>query len=258
MRIGRNTLSFTLPDPADKEQPIHYEPYVVKGGISMAANLREAFKTATLPSADVKRVQVVLDTPSMLIPIEQFEEENINDLYSYTFAPNTEPRKILFNVLPDLKAVCIFPINKDLHMVINDHYEDAQFVHVMAPVWRHLYQRSFTGHYNKLYACFQAGQLYLFAFQQNRFRYCNTFEVSHANDALYFTAYIWKQLRLDTSHDELHLVGDIPEQELLLQELKQYVQKVYVVNPAADFNQAPATSVKGMPYDLMTLITKGR
>ena len=122
IRIGRNTLSFTLPDPADKEQPLRYEPYVVKGGISMAANLREALKTATLPSADVKRVQVVLDTPSMLVPIEQFEEENINDLYTYTFAPSQEPRKILFNVLPDLKAVCLFPINKDLYGVINDRY----------------------------------------------------------------------------------------------------------------------------------------
>ena len=125
MRIGRNTLSFTLPDPADKEQPIHYEPYVVKGGISMAANLREALKTATLPSADVKRVQVVLDTPSMLVPIEQFEEEDINDLYSYTFSPTQEPRRVLFNVLPDLKTVCLFPINKDLYGVINDRYADV-------------------------------------------------------------------------------------------------------------------------------------
>ncbi len=258
IRIGRNTLSFTMLDPTNQDRPFIYEPYVVKGGISMAANLREAFKTADLAAIPTRRVQVLLDTLPMLVPIEQFEEENINDLYNYTFAPSQELQRMLFNVLPDLKAVCVFPINKDLHMVINDHYEDAQFVHMMTPVWRHLYQRSFTGHYNKLYACFQAGQLYLFAFQQNRFRYCNTFEVSHANDALYFTAYIWKQIRLDTSHDELHLVGDIPEQEHLLQELRQFVQKVYVVNPAVDFNQAPATTVKGMPYDLMTLITKGR
>ena len=152
IRIGRNTLSFTLPDPADKEQPLRYEPYVVKGGISMAANLREALKTATLPSADVKRVQVVLDTPSMLVPIEQFEEENINDLYTYTFAPSQEPRKILFNVLPDLKVVCLFPINKDLYGVINDRYSYVQFIHALTPVWRYLHKRSFTSHFNKLYA----------------------------------------------------------------------------------------------------------
>ena len=258
IRIGRNTLSFTMLSPTDKEQAFSYEPYVVKGGISMAANLREAFKTASLTAIPTRRVQVLIDTLPMLVPIEQFEEEQINDLYNYTFSPTQEPRRMLFNVLPDLKAVCIFPINKDLHMVVNDHYEDAQFIHVMSPVWRHLHQRSFTGHYNKLYACFQSGQLHLFAFQQNRFRFCNTFEASHANDAMYFIVYVWKQLRMDVSHDELHIVGEVAEQELLLQELKQFLQKVYVVNPAVDFNQAPATSVKGMPYDLMTLIVKGR
>ena len=258
MRIGRNSLSFTIPDPADKDRPLSYEPYVVKGGISMAANLREALKTATLPSANFRRVQVMLDTPSMLVPIEQFEEENINDLYAYTFAPSQEPRRMLFNVLPDLKAVCIFPINKDLYGVINDRYDNVQFIHAMTPVWRHQHQRSFTGHYNKLYACFLAGQLYLSAFQQNRFKFCNTFDASQIHDALYFIIHVWKQLRMDALHDELHLSGDVPNEEQLLQELKLYLQKVYVSNPAVEFNQASATKVKGMPYDLMTLIVKGR
>lgn len=258
MRIGRNTLSFTLPDPADKEHPFRHEPYVVKGGISMAANLREALKTATLPSADIKRVQVVLDTPSMLVPIEQFEEENISDLYTYTFAPSQEPRKVLFNVLPDLKAVCLFPANKDLYGVINDRYSDVQFIHALTPVWRHQHQRSFTGHFNKLYASFHGRQLCLFAFQQNRFKFCNTFEASHAHDALYFIIYVWKQLRMDVLHDELHLCGEIPDEELLTQELRQYLQKVYVSNLSVEFNQAPATKIKGMPYDLITLLVKGR
>ena len=258
MRIGRNTLSFTLPDPADKEQPLRYEPYVVKGGISMAANLREALKTATLPSADVKRVQVVLDTPSMLVPIEQFEEENINDLYTYTFAPSQEPRKILFNVLPDLKVVCLFPINKDLYGVINDRYSYVQFIHALTPVWRYLHKRSFTSHFNKLYATFCGRQLCLFAFQQNHFKFCNTFETDNMNDALFFIIYVWKQLRMDVIHDELHLFGELPDGEQLSQNLKQYLQKVYVSNPAIEFCKAPATKVKGMPYDLMTLIVKGR
>jgi hypothetical protein len=258
MRIGRNTLSFALPDPTDKDRPLRYEPYVVKGGISMAANLREALKSATLPSERVRRVQVVLDTPSMLVPIEQFEEDTINELYAYTFAPSEEQRKVLFNVLPDLKAVCLFPVNKDLYGVISDHYDDVQFVHALAPVWRHSHQRSFTGNFNKLYATFVGRQLCLFTFQQNRFKFCNTFDATQVNDALYFIIYVWKQLRLDALRDELHLSGELPDAEVLTNELRQYLQKVYVSNPAAEFGPSPVTKVKGMPYDLMTLIAKGR
>ena len=142
--------------------------------------------------------------------------------------------------------------------MINDRYSDVQFIHALTPVWRHQHQRSFTGHFNKLYASFHGRQLCLFAFQQNRFKFCNTFEASHAHDALYFIIYVWKQLRMDVLHDELHLCGEIRDEELLTQELKQYLQKVYVSNPAVEFSQAPATKIKGMPYDLITLLVKGR
>ena len=69
---------------------------------------------------------------------------------------------------------------------------------------------------------------------------------------------MWKQLRLEAEHDEMHIVGDIPEQAWVVQELKRYLQKAYVINPSADFLQAPATKIKDMPYDLMTFLIKGR
>ena len=100
IRIGKNTLSFTMPNATDTEQPVIFEPFVVKGGISMTANLREAFKTVNLMATDTRRVQVLVDTPSMLVPIEQFEEEDIEPLFDHTF-PNKSSRRIVhYNVLP--------------------------------------------------------------------------------------------------------------------------------------------------------------
>jgi hypothetical protein len=53
-------------------------------------------------------------------------------------------------------------------------------------------------------------------------------------------------------------VGDIPEEEWMISELRKYIQKAYVINPVADFNRAQVTQIKGMPYDLQTLFVKGR
>jgi hypothetical protein len=78
------------------------------------------------------------------------------------------------------------------------------------------------------------------------------------NDSLYFLLYVWRQLNLQQQHDELHLVGDIPHQEELMADLRRYLRRAYVINPTADFNRQPITQIKGMPYDLMTLIVKGR
>jgi len=101
-------------------------------------------------------------------------------------------------------------------------------------------------------------KLEIFSFRQNRFKFYNQFETSHAYDVLYFLLYVWKQQQLNPEYDELHLVGELPEQEWLVGELRKYLQNVYVINPSAEFNRAPATKIKGMPFDLMTLLTKGR
>ena len=259
IRLGRNTLSFTTLDAASAEHPITYRPYIVRGGISMSANLREAFKTGDYVSADANKVQVMVETPSLLVPIEQFDTNDMESIFSYSYPAGQEKRVIFYDVLPDLKAVCLYAINKNIDTVIHDRFEGGvTFVHHMTPVWRQLHQRSFTGHRNKLYGYFHGKQLEIFSFQQNRFKFNNSFDAAHAHDALYYLLYVWKQLRMEPEHDEMHILGDIPEQEWMMQELKRFLQNAYVINAQAEYQDAPATKIKGMSYDLVTLITRGR
>ena len=239
IRVGNNTLSFMITDKADPEQPALVEPYVVKSGISMAANLREAFKTFSR-EFDLPTARVLINTPVLMVPIEQFQEADATTLYLHSF-PRSEKDAVKFNVLPSLNAVCVYCINKDLQMVLTDRFNDVQLMHAMIPVWTYLHQRSFTGHRSKMYGYFHDKQLDIFSFQQNRFKFCNSFETTQAHDSLYFLLYVWKQLNLKPEHDEIHILGDIPEQEWLLEEMRKYLKKAYV-----------------MPFDLNELLAKGR
>ena len=63
---------------------------------------------------------------------------------------------------------------------------------------------------------------------------------------------------MDSEKDEMHLVGDIPDKEWLIEAMHRYLRQVYVINPSADFNRAPITKIKGMTLDMMTLFIKGR
>ena len=47
IRVSKNTLSFSVVD-REAEHQLIYEPYTVKSGVSIAANLRQAFVTITL------------------------------------------------------------------------------------------------------------------------------------------------------------------------------------------------------------------
>ncbi len=262
IRVGRGTLSFS----AQKGEELIYEPYVVKSGVSMAANLRESFKTSDLlqmtvpdkePSWQMVRTKVSLDTDVMMVPIEQFDEADMVGMYSYSF-PASSHDAVVYDVLPDLNAVAVFSVNRDLRLVLNDHFPSVRLMPVMGPVWRHLHQRSFTGRRQKLYAYFHERRMEVFAFRHNRFKFCNAYDSDRMGDALFFLLYAWKQLQLEPEHDELHIVGDIPDEERLLAQLRRYVQNVYVVNAAVDFNNHVATTFLDMPYDLMTLHARGR
>ncbi|MDD5855331.1 MAG: DUF3822 family protein [Prevotella sp.] len=254
IRISRNTLSFSAVNP-DEPGNIIYEPYTVKSGVSIAANLREAFKAIDLLRNGWQRAMILLDGPVLMLPVDTFNDAAADELFKYSMTGHDND-VILSTVLPSLNAVAVYPINKDLKQVIDDHFSDVRYVHVCTPVWNHLYRRSFTGIRNKVYAYFHDRKMEVFCFQQNRFRFTNSFETTLAPDAVYYILNVWKQLALDNKRDELHLIGDLPERDSLVTELRNFIRNVYIINPKAEYNRAPITEIPNLPYDLITYFVK--
>lgn len=263
IRVGRGTLSFSMPNNDGK---VDFEPFIVKSGISMAANLREAFKTSDFLLNAPERARVFIDADVLMVPVDLFDEQQMKDLFLHSF-PNREPEIVFHQMLPDLNAVVVSSINKDLKLVLDDHFRDVILLSAISPVWQHLYQRSFSGSYRKLYGYFHEHRLEIFSFQQHRFKFLNSFDVKHLNDAVFYLLYVWKQLQLEPQNDELHLVGNLfqetsssvtQEREGMLKELRRFLAKVYTINPSADFNRAYVTTLKNMPYDLQTFFVKGK
>lgn len=255
IRLSREAIAFATFNPTQERQ-LEYEPYINNSSISIAANLREAIKQIQLANGSFSRVQVMIDAPSLIVPVEEFQEDNADILFRHSF-PNKQNEDIVCNVLPYLNAVSVFSVNKDLKLVLKDHYGALMPMTCVSPVWHHLHTRSFTSQYKKLYGYFHDKKLDIFSFNQNRFKFTNVYEAPHAHDAIYFLLYVWKQLNMDAEKDELHIVGDIPDRDWLTNELKKYLRNSFTINPSADFNRSPVTQVK-MPYDMQTLLVCGR
>lgn len=92
-----------------------------------------------------------------------------------------------------------------------------------------------------------------FRFREEPFQIFNSFNAEHAKDALYFILYVWKQLGFNQMQDELHVSGNVPDKDWFLYNTKLYIKKTFILNPAAEFNRAPITEIKGLPFDLMAL-----
>ncbi len=252
IRQSSNSLSFSM----RTAQGVTYEPYELNNSISIAANLREALQTVALLQEPVRRAVVMVDTPVLLVPLNLYQEDDEEQLYRHVY-PRQEQQMVLHAVLPDLNCVAIFTVLKDLHTVCSDAFDDCSFMPAMTPVWQHLHKRSYTGQRQKLYAYFHESRLEVIAYVQNRFKFYNAFDANNANDALYYILAVWKQLAMTPEHDELYLVGDIPDKEAFIKETEKFVKRVFLIHPSGEFNRAPATQIEGMPYDLMLLFVKG-
>ena len=250
IRFSRN-MAFAVGDPQENGMLV-YEPYEMNMGISVAANLREAFKVSELLQSGYKRLLAEIDTPVMLMPIDDFGTQDIETLYHHTYHRQGN-EEILSSILPDLNAIAVFAINKDLKLVIDDHFKDIRIQPLMQSVWTHIYRHLYVGPRRKLFAYFHEKRMEVFSFQQNRFRFSNSYEAGNEHDALYYLLYIWKLTGMDTEKDELCLIGDTPYQDWLIDKAKQHLKFCRVINQEVYFNNSQLAKRKELPYDMKAI-----
>ena len=248
IRISDNSLSFT--QKMDSGDDVCFEPYEVKGGISIAANMRDAFKTSTLLNKSYDRVTVAIDAPYMLVPLDDFQVDEMEEHYRYVF-PDSESKKVEMCVLPSFRTIAVFGINKDLKTVLTDHFSEIKLKPIMASLWEYLLKRSPGAKNKKLYAYFHDGKMELCSFARNRFAFTNSYKAVNSNDTLYFILAAWKQIGGAAMTDDLFLAGKFQERELLAEKAKQFLARVYHINPSGDFNRATIAQNPNLPLDLM-------
>ncbi|MBO4314730.1 MAG: DUF3822 family protein [Prevotella sp.] len=247
IRISYNDLSFAARDLQSKER-MAYEQYSIHNGIAMAANFRNALKDGKLLSYSYKHATTLINSPVLLIPLQEFNADDVETLYHYTIT-GMEGNLVMYQELPNLNAVAIFCINKDLKLVIDEHFDEAQYLPLAYPVWNHLHRHSFTGVRKKLYVYFHDKQMEVCSFDKNRFKFCNSFDADNAHDAVYYILYVWQQLGYNAQHDEIHIMGNVPETEWMMEVLHHHVQKVvHNLQLSIDNNQ--------IPFDLQVLFAE--
>ena len=254
IRVGRGSLAFSTVEGINE---VRYDNYALNSSISMAANLREALRTAPLLGDSYERVLVSIDATILMIPTELYHEEEQELLYNHTFT-GSEHQVLLHSVVPELNCVAVYAVPRDLYGVIEEAFPHPSYTASSLPVWRHLHQRSYTGQRSKLYAYCHERCMEVMAFGQNRFKFYNAFTVNNADDTLYYLLSVWQQHALDANHDELYHVGEFADSKALTACASEFIRRVFTIIPSGEFNRAPVTQLEGVPYDIVTLYMKGR
>ena len=243
IRIGQGTLAFLTPNA---DGAYDYHPYAVKSGMSIAANLRTAFKEEAYLAGSGRKATLLVSSPVLLVPEEEYSSTDDFDLeaaYSSVITGHRGDMKVVKEI-DELNAVAIFPVNSDLHMVVSDHFDVVDTQNVMPLVWQHAYNKYYqSGSKRRLFTYFHDKVMDVFCFEQHRIRFANSFQTTHAHDALYYTLFTWKQLGMNVSEDELYVLGNMPNEDWLMERYKSYISNVVTSPDHADANSK-------LPFDL--------
>ena len=250
IRITRNTITFTAPNTVIEGQT-DFEQYNMKAGIAVAANMRQALAECRLPQARrpahlaatapgetsepspqqspqsqslYDTVLVVIDTPLLLIPQEEYDAAAAPALYHHVNTLHTADDVATYPMAP-LNVVAAYALNPDLRFVLNETFRGVQFMPLLAPVLVEFSHQAWGGFQEKLFCYFHDKRIDTCAFRKGRVRLCSSFDMVQSPDAAYYILNAWHTLGMKRT-DILCLAGNIMGLESLMKELRRFVKNI--------------------------------
>ena len=254
IRLSTDGFSFSVYNPLE-ECDFYFRTYSVNTQQSMAANVKAFLAQTDELKYTYRQINILIHTVRYTsVPLELFEDEQMETIYYQNFRKQNN-EIVLCNVLGKSNVVVLFSIDKLTHLFLAEQFPNARFFSTISPQIEYLTSRSKLGNNNKLYANIHANSMDVLALDKGKLQLVHSYAVNNAGDCAYYLLNIWKQLTYDQEHDELHLTGDnIVYRQQLSEQLKQYLRRIFIINPQADFNTSHTARIEDIPFDIQSLL----
>lgn len=255
IRLCTDGFSFYV-SSANEDTAFSFIPYNINPTISLSANLKEAISRLPELKETYATVQVLVSSPSSMVPFDLYEEDKIEELYHFNF-PKRKSGSVLYNILPKSNTTILFSIDKSAYQILLETFPNVRFYSIESPVIEYLAEKSKIRETQKLYVYYHEHTISIYILIHGKVFFANNFTYTNVNDAIYFILQVWKAQGMNQFTDELHLLGKLPDEEKTRIELRRYIKQVYHNNPAAEFGLDSREAELSIPYDLQILIHHG-
>lgn len=257
IRLCSNGLSFCTYAPG-QEEPFVYKVWNVNHTISMTANLKAALRTEPMLQQQYQRVNVLIATSHFTtVPVAAFQKEDIQAIYQFAF-PKDVPQHVSYNVLRRSGIAIVFGLERNIYQLLLDDFPRARFYASASTLIEFFGERSLIGKGRKMFVYLHEKEMTLYAFDQGRMLFVNTFDAVSVADIQYYTLNVWKQLAFDQVDDALFVVGDMEGRTTeLVEKINYFLQNVSVIDRSEDFKDRLTMGNQFIPYDLQSLLVCG-
>ncbi|MBS3769198.1 MAG: DUF3822 family protein [Bacteroidales bacterium] len=199
-----------------------------------AEKIQEIFNSDPCLQVGYKKVMVLVVTPkSVLIPASYFKQKDLIQYFKFNYDLQ-ELDEIHFNYLQDIEAYNIFSIPNPVSNVITAKFNNAQFYQQGLPLISY-YINSAHGDNTCSALSINEDFIDIAVLNRSRLHLYNSYYWSAYDDIIYYLLYVYKQLNLEVSENELHVNGDMENRKELKNMISQYLKKIHYHKPPSEF-----------------------
>lgn len=254
IRLSPDGFSFAV-HPAEGKSITLFRHTPANAQRSMAANVKSFLTQTPELNAGYRQTNILIHTLRYTtVPLELFEDEQMETVF-YQNLPMRNNEIVLCNILGNSNVVVLFSIDKLTHVFLSEHFPHARFFATVSPQLEYLTMLSKQKGERETYANLHAGNMEVFCFEHGKLQLSNTYPVNNNEDRSYYLLNLWKQLGYDVEQDELYLTGlSKEERNGLIGFLRQFIRKIFIINPRTGTSDAPESITENIPFDIQSLL----
>jgi hypothetical protein len=248
--IHPDKFSFSLYNPVE-DSSYFYREISGEKQTDAFSNLKNTFFENEFFSYAFRKIRIINHTPVFTyIPSIIYEEKHKKDYMKFLFSKNTE--RTLSHSLSTAGITILHCLPETVYDFFVRSFFNPEFIHHTAPTIAYFRDRSNRVNAKQMIVNKNGQEMDIFCFERGTLLLGNHFTSNHAQDAVYYILFVWKQLAFDQLKDYLHIVGDVTSKKELLEQLKSYIHNVLPINivPEAHFAQI---DTRDIPFELAAL-----
>lgn len=204
---------------------VQTDHFPVSGQANAGDSLRQALRKPYLMDYRFQSVEIVVEGPSTIVPLEHFNKSDMLAFYRLCFpGQQASVTDMQYQILSSLEAVMIFSLDGDIIRIVQECYPDAKVCCADAGRLEHFAaqqeRRSAPEDIEQrdVYVCFDAQRFFVTVFLRSKLLYAASQEATNDDDRTFLLLGIWKALELHPQRDALHLEGATKELKKTLAE----------------------------------------
>ena len=249
IRISTDRIIFATYDRLRNMMP----DYVVCNNnpdISLNANAHQAIKSTPMAQQDYNFVDIFTDGPILLVPLSEFDEDDVPELFSFNYPSLKGRTKVYYDTLPYLNALLLFSMDRDVSNTLRDYFPSAKFrCNLTALIRQWVARYPFSSSLPRLYCYLCEGKLTLVVVQQAMLQFVNTYNIHNHNDSLYYIASIAQRFGINGDGERTYVAGYGPEAQALAHSLDRIRLNAFFVDDNEELSHHPIAKITEFPYD---------